>query len=189
MPRPPIDLDGKIPEILGHVEPLPPEADTPLAHYVRSGTESWNLLPYVERKFGERPLYQAVAGRHLGQLRSMLLVNLIEHFERFLKELAAVCVDRLASYVADDRFNVFRVQGSSLAAHFGADTLGQSLCESATWLDCDEVNERFRKLLADPFEPGTFYLLPKRSQQPPAERGRYETLSIVWQLRHTLVHN
>jgi hypothetical protein len=51
-------------------------------------------------------------------------------------------VDHLARYVLDDRFNAFKVQGSALAAHFDTDTLGRSLCESATWLDCDEINDQ-----------------------------------------------
>jgi hypothetical protein len=44
-------------------------------------------------------------------------------------------------------------------------------------------------LLADPFEAGDFWLFPKTSQPPAAERGRYEILSILWQVRHTIVHN
>ena len=48
------------------------------------------------------------------------------------------------------------------------------------------MNDRFRRLLASPFETGNFLLFPK---QPQAERERYDTLSIVWQLRHTIVHN
>jgi hypothetical protein len=122
----------------------------------------------------------------MGRLHGMILVNLVETFERFLKEAAAACVDHLARYVLDDRFNAFKVQGSALAAHFDTDTLGRSLCESATWLDCDEINDRFRRLLAPPFESGTFLLFPK---QPSAERDRYDTLSLLWQLRHTIVHN
>ncbi len=189
MPRPPIDLDRKIRDILTHVVPLPREAEAPLPHYKRSGTDLWNLLLYVERNFDQLQLYQAVLQRHLARLNSMVLVNLIENFERFLKEVAAACVDHLGQFVLDDRFNEFRIQGSALAVHFGTDTLGKSLCESATWLDCGEINDRFRKLLADPFLPGTFYLFPKQSQQPAAERWRFETLSIVWQLRHSVVHN
>jgi hypothetical protein len=77
-----------------------------------------------------------------------------------------------------------------LAAHFGTETLGRSLCESATWLDCDEINDRFRKLLADPFQKeGRFHLFPRQNQDPASERWRFETLSLVWQLRHTVVHN
>jgi hypothetical protein len=84
----------------------------------------------------------------------MILVNLVETFERFLKETGAACVNHLARFVLDDRFNALKVQGSALAAHFDTDTLGRALCESATWLDCDEVNDHFRRLLADPFESG-----------------------------------
>jgi hypothetical protein len=186
MPRPPIDLHQKVRDILAHVAPLPLEAGTPLAHYNRSSTDLWNLLLYVERAFGQVALQPAAVRRHLSRLHGMILVNLVETFERYLKEVAAACVDQLARYVLDDRFNAFKVQGSALAAHFGADTLGRSLCESATWLDCDEVNNRFRRLLAPAFESGTFLLFPK---QPEADRERYDTLSIVWQLRHTIVHN
>jgi hypothetical protein len=186
MPRPPIDLHRKVREILAHVDPLPAEAGTPLAHYNRSSTDLWNLLLYVERAFGQLALQPAAVRRHMSRLHGMILVNLVETFERYLKEVAAACVDHLARYVLDDRFNAFKVQGSALAAHFDADTLGRSLCESTTWLDCDEVNDRFRRLLATPFESGNFLVFPK---QPPAERERYDTLSIVWQLRHTIVHN
>ena len=120
----------------------------------------------------------------------MILVNLVETFERYLKEVAAACVDSLARYVLDDRFNAFHVRGSALAAHFGTETLGRSLCESATWLDCEEINDRFRKLLSDPFQKdGRFHLFPRQNQDPASERWRLETLSIVWQLRHTVVHN
>jgi hypothetical protein len=186
MPRPPINLNRKVREILAHVDPLPPEADTPLAHFNRSGTDLWNLLLYVERNFGQLSLQAAAVRRHMSRLHGMILVNLVETFERFLKETGAACVNHLARFVLDDRFNAFKVQGSSLAAHFDTDTLGRSLCESATWLDCDEVNDRFRRLLAEPFEGGNFLVFPK---QPAAERERYETLSIIWQLRHTIVHN
>jgi hypothetical protein len=152
MPRPPIDLHQKVRDILDHVNPLPAEAGAPLSHYNRSSTDLWTLLSYVERNFGQLPLQPAAVRRHMGRLHGMILVNLVETFERYLKEVAAACVDSLARYVLDDRFNAFKVQGSALAAHFDTDTLGRSLCESATWLDCDEVNERFRRLLAPPFD-------------------------------------
>src|SRR5207244_10394408 len=100
------------------------------------------------------------------------------------------CIHWLAPFVLDARFNVFKIQGSALTAHYGTDTLGRSLCESATWLDCEEINDRFRKLLADPFQKdGRFYLFPRQGQQPAAECWRFETMSLVWQLRHTVVHN
>src|SRR5262245_377177 len=161
MPRPPIDLHQKVRDVLAHVNPLPAEAGTPLAHYQRSSTDLWNLVLYVERNFGQLPLQPAAVRRHMGRLHGMILVNQVETFERYLKEVAATCVDCLARYVLDDRFNAFKVQGSSLAAHFDTDTLGRSLCESATWLDCDEVNDRFRRLLAPAFESGNFLVFPK----------------------------
>ncbi|MFO0843420.1 MAG: hypothetical protein U0797_13645 [Gemmataceae bacterium] len=97
MPRPPINLNQKVREILAHVDPLPPEADTPLAHFNRSGTDLWNLLLYVERNFGQLSLQAAAVRRHMSRLHGMILVNLVETFERFLKETAAACVNHLAA--------------------------------------------------------------------------------------------
>lgn len=191
MPRPPIDLGTKLREIPLHVEDLPAEAERPLSHYRRSASDLWSLRAYVERKIRDTSHYQTVVDRHLATLDRMLLVNLIEAFERFLKEIAAVCVDHLAGCVLDDRFDVFPVSGSQLAAHFGADTIGRSLCESGIWLDCDSINKRFRRLLADPFDPkkGSFYLFPAGTQQPESEKFRHPIISLLWQLRHTIVHN
>src|SRR4051812_1436799 len=126
MPPHPIDLNQKLRDVLSHVVPLPAEANTPLAHYERSSLDVWNLLLYLERNFGKVDLKPAVLQRYMGRLHGMFLVNLVETFERYLKETAAACVDCLARFVLDDRFNSFRVQGSALAAHFGADTLGRS---------------------------------------------------------------
>src|SRR5262249_35726858 len=180
----------KIREMIAHVDPLPPEAGTPFSHFDRSINDVWNLLLYFERKLRRLPRRPAVLRAHMARLHGMILVSMIETFERYLKEVAATCVDCLARYVLDDRFNAFRVQGSALAAHFGTETLGRSLCESATWLDCEEVNDRFRKLLADPFQKeGRFYLFPRQNQDPASGRWRFETLGLVWQLRHTVVPN
>ncbi len=189
MPRRPIDLARKIKDIPQHVQPLPDEAKAPILHYGRTGTDIWACLGYVERAFDVGNRYQAVVDRHLGRLYGMALVNLVEAFERFLKESAAECVNCLANSVVDDRFNVFKIQGSALPSHFAAGTLGKLLCEAGTWLDCKEINDRFRQLLAEPFQPGDFYLFPQRGQQPEVERWRYEAMSIVWQIRHTAVHN
>lgn len=193
MPRPPLDLASKIKQIVQHVQPLPDEATAPILHYRRTAADTWTALAYIERAVGERDRYGAVAERHLGRLYGMALVTLVEIFERFLKEAAAECVDRLADFVVDDRFNVFHpVQGSALAAHFVTEgTLGKSLCESSTWLDCEEINKRFRKLLSDPFQAGgqSFDLFPKPKQQPEGEQWRFEPMNLVWQIRHTAVHN
>jgi transposase-like protein len=165
MPRPPIDLARKVKDIIQHVQALPVEAGTPLAHYQRTSTDLWNSILYVERAFSQPGLYRAVAERHLGRINSMVLINLIENFERFLKETAATCVDRLANYVLDDRLNIFDIQGSGLASHFGTATLGRSLCESGTWLNCEEINVRFRRLLSDPFQQGGVLLQPEMERR------------------------
>lgn len=191
MPRPPIDLATKVCEIVQHVEALPAEAQYPLSHYNYSSTNLWNLRLYFVKKIKGGGSYPTVAARHLAGLDRMLLVNQIETFERFLKEIAAVCVDHLAKCVLDDRFDAFAVKGSLLAAHFEADTLGKSLCESEVWLDCDSINKRFRRLLADPFDQskGHFYLFPNKGQQPQDEQFRYPIVAIIWQLRHAIIHN
>src|SRR3990172_6230978 len=91
MPRPPIDFPQKIRDILAHVSALPAEAGAPLAHFNRSSTDLWNLLLYVERNFEQLVLQPAALRRHMARLHGMILVNLIETFERFLKEVAAAC--------------------------------------------------------------------------------------------------
>jgi hypothetical protein len=191
MPRPPIDLARKIKDILRHTQPLPDEAKAPILHYRQTVADIWGALAYVERAIGQRDRYQAVIDRHLGRIYAMALVTVVETFERFLKEVAGACVDCLSDFIVDDRLNVFKVQGSALASHFGTGTLGKSLCESATWLDCEQINERFRKLLADPFQVGGqfFYLFPKQTQIPAAQQSRFDLMNLVWQIRHTGVHN
>src|ERR1700730_965802 len=93
-----------------------------------------------------------------------------------------------ANFVLDDRFNAFSIQGSGLASHFGTATLGKSLCESGTWLNCEEINKRFRKLLSDPFQQGgnPFHLFPIANQQPADERWRFPVLGLIWQMRHSI---
>src|SRR5690348_13418247 len=191
MPRPPVDLARKIKDVVRHVQSLPDEAKAPILHYWRTGADNWVSLAYLERAARKGERRQSVSDRHLGRLYGMALVILVETFERFLKEVAAECVDCLAAFVVDDRFNTFPIQGSGLASHFGAATLGKSLCESSTWLDCEEINKRFRKLLSDPFQVGgkAFDLFPKQNQQPEEHRWRFEPMNLVWQIRHTAVHN
>jgi hypothetical protein len=189
MSRPPIDLARKIKDVLLHTEPLPDEAKSPILHYRRTGTDIWNALGYVERALGGPGLYRAVGDRHLRQLYGMALVNLVESFERFLKEMAAECVECLADLVPDDRLDVFQIKGGSLAYHFRTGSLGASLCESCTWLNVQEVNKRFKDLLADPFKDGQFWLFPNQGQQPADQRWRCEPLGIAFQLRNTAVHN
>jgi hypothetical protein len=189
MPPSPADFAKRIKGILRSVQLLPDEAKAPILHYRRTVADISGLLGYVERLIAERDRYQSVVDRHLGRLYGMALVNLVETFERYLKEVAAECVDCLADLVLDDRFNEFPVMGATLASHFGAGSAGKALCESSVWLNCKEINDRFRKLLSDPLTPGTFYLFPKEGQQPVALRWRYEIISLIWQIRNTSVHN
>src|SRR5262245_43669798 len=189
MPRPPIDLARKIKDIPLHTEPLPDKAKSPILHYQRTGTDIWNALGYVEKELGGPGLYRAVGDRHLQQLYRMALITLVQAFERFLKELAAECVECLAELVADDRLDVFQIKGGSLAYRFRAGSLGTSLCESSIWLNVQEVSKRFKDLLADPFKEGQFWLFPNKGQQPADQRWRSEPLSIAFQLRNTAVHN
>ena len=90
MPRPPIDLARKIKDILRHVQPLPDNAKPPILHYRRTGADIWGALAYIERAVGKGERRQAVVDRHLGRLYGMALVNLVQTFERFLKEPDAV---------------------------------------------------------------------------------------------------
>lgn len=189
MSPPPDDLVRKIKDILRHTVPLAGVSDTPILHYRQTVNGLWDSLGYVERAFRPGNRRPEVVASHLGRLYGMSVIALVEAFERFLKEIAAACIDHLARHVADDRFDAFTIKGGGLAAHFGSGSPGRSLCESSTWLSCREVNDRFRAVLADPFVPGTFYLFPGPNQKPEAERWRYEPLSLVWQLRHTVVHN
>jgi hypothetical protein len=184
MPSPtPAEFARKIKDILKHVQPLVDEARAPVLHYRRSVADIWGTLDDSKEK--------EVENRHLDRIYLMATANLIETFERFLKEAAAVSVDSLATLVVDDRFDGFPIQGSSLASHFGAGTLGKSLCESSTWLDCTEINKRFRKLLSDPFGAtgAPFDLFPNAPQQPTDECWRFEVMTLVWQIRHTTIHN
>ena len=187
---PTVNLHQKVRDILSHLAPLPIGADSPIQHFSLTSGDIERTLDYLERKTKLSPSSPAIADRHLGRLRQMALVSLIENLERFLKELAAECIDVIAPLTVDDRLDAFRVDGSAIAGHFGTDTLGRALCEAGTWLDCKTVNDRFRNLLSDasptlPILPN-FILFP---QQPADERARRDTLELVWQLRHTVVHN
>ncbi len=185
-----IDLARLVKDILKHTGPMPAEEGVPRAHYQRSVRETWGMLEYLEQHIATEALSKAVLRRHMTQLFRMMLAQIIETFERFLKELAAVCVDHLAEFVLDKRFDEWQVRGGVLVAHFQAGTVGKALCESDTWLDCKDINDRFRKVLSDPFEMGgTFYAFPSGNQQPAEERPRFAILNTLWQVRHTIVHN
>lgn len=191
MAKVPVPAPDYYRDIPTHSIAPPLEADVPIQHYERSANDAWNLLLYVERNLNRTNVYQGALDRHLHRLQTMVLLSLVEAFERFLKELAAVCIDQVAELIFDDRLDVFTLKGQTAAAHFSEGSVGKALCESSTWLDCEEISKRFRRILALPNDPnkGSFYLFPGRSQQPPALRDRAETVEIIFQLRHTIVHN
>jgi hypothetical protein len=189
MARRRIRLGDKLRELLTHVQALPPEAATPHSHYVHSVIDIWDMYEAIEENRKTLHDSPAVTRQYLFRLRAMLLVTLVESFERYLKEVAAACIDLVAPFILDDRFDVFRVQGSAFASHFGTDSLGHALCETSTWLDTASINNRFRCLLAEPFEEGKFILFASGRKDEIADRERHDTLELVWQLRHTVVHN
>ena len=92
-----IDLHQKVREVLQHTSVLLPEADRPIHHFERSANTGLLLLKYMDDHIDPNDVYRAVYDRHFGHLRRMVLAELTESFERFLKELASVCVDYLCS--------------------------------------------------------------------------------------------
>jgi hypothetical protein len=190
VPRPPINLHQKVRAVLQHASPNFPEVGCPIKHFEQLTNSGEALIRYIVDHIHDDEVYPAGYDRHLAHLRTLVLAEFIESFEKFLKEVAAICIDHLAPYVVDDRFDEFMPRGARIAAFVNAGSIGKALCESDTWLSNKTVNDRFRSLLKDhPF--GTFweFLFPQGNQEPPAERKRAETLSILWQIRHTLAHN
>jgi hypothetical protein len=113
----------------------------------------------------------------------MVLVNLIQSFERFIKDLAAVCVDHLFDRTIDGRFDEPQVRGSSLAAHFAGSSPGKALCESGTWLDCKGISDCFKDYLRHPTDAhSVFHVFA-----PNCDTSR--VMNLLWQLRHTIVHH
>jgi hypothetical protein len=192
--RPPIDLREKIGEILTHTEPLGPASLSPIRHYRQAVSANVRLIDYTEDHLRGASIYPASKAKHMGHLRRLVLANLIGTFERFIKELAAVCIDQLSGFVTDDRYNAFTAKGNEIVAHFEAGSVGKALCESDTWLSNEVINSRFRKLLApvgkDVWEE---CLLPARNQgKGPSkddQEKRAATLAVLWQIRHNLTHN
>ncbi len=110
--RRPIDLGERVRDVLGHTEPLGKESRAPITHYRRAVNVNIALIDYIEHHLTERSkagsLYVAIKTKYMTHLRRFVLANLIETFERFIKELATVCIDQLGSLVTDDRYNEFR---------------------------------------------------------------------------------
>jgi hypothetical protein len=188
MPAPNLDFSKLISQIPAHLGDLPAESARPIEHFRLDANGYWNLLRYFDRKTIES--YPGPRERHVLRLRAMVVLGLVETFERFLKETAAVCVDQLAGRVLDDRFAALSVNARVVAAHFEEKTLGRALCEADTWLNSGDINSRFGKLLADPFEQPSFRLLPDPAQKKSnPDQWRRTSIDILWQLRHSIAHN
>ncbi len=184
------NLHRMVRKVLTHVLPLLPEADCPIRHFEASANGGFRLLNYIVEHIDPEDVYAAVYERHLGHIRRMFLAEMIESFERFLKELAAVCVDSLAPYSLDDRFDEFLPRrGDTIAAFVHAKSIGKALCESDTWINNKAINDRFSALLQSPFGAKWESLFPSPNDKPIAVRERSATLAILWQVRHNLAHN
>lgn len=174
--------------------PLDSSSTSPIRHYKHLANGAWNLLHYVRRHLNDPAVaartYEAARTRHLDQLAGMSLLGLIEAFERFTKELGAVCVDSLGQRVVDDRLDVLEAKPSAVPHHFVAQSFGSALCESLNWSSCNLINERFRKILADHDNLIWAEFIFPSSKQAPEQRRRFlAPMQMAWQLRHVLVHN
>lgn len=190
MARVPTNLHQKVRDVLGHTSPLSPQADSPIGHFESTVNVGSSLLAYIDGHIDLTEGYEGVFERHLRHLRRMVLAEMIESFEQFLKELAALCVDTLAKFVSDDRFDEFTpARVDTITAFVNAASIGKALCESDTWLKNSTINTRFAALLKEPFGDNWQLLFPNPKQQPAGERDRAATLAILWQIRHNLAHN
>ena len=111
---------------------VPPlsRSPSPIKKYEDFVSSCLGLIKYVDDHIPAAKVYRAAYDRHMELQRRMVLVSLVEGFERFLKELAIVCVDHLASYAYDDRYKEFSASGNDLAMHFEAASIGKAMCES-----------------------------------------------------------
>jgi hypothetical protein len=187
--RPPIDLDQKVRDLLTHTVPLRPGINAPIRTFEQRTNACFNLIKYIDDHVSTQPVYRASYDRHMSLLNRMVLVNLVESFERFIKEIAVVCVDAIAPVTIDNRFDQFSPTGGSLAAQFSAGSVGKAMCESDTWLSNQVINDRFKNILKPHFGEPWEILFPTEKQNPDGERARARTLSILWQVRHNITHN
>lgn len=182
----PRDRGLAIQDIPDHAEALPPESSSPIEHFRRSMSDARNLLKYFERKTAASKHYPGPFEKHSKRLRAQVVLAFVGAFERFLKELAAVCINHVGPFILDDRLTVLTLPAHAAAAHFEEKDLGRALAEASTWLDSNSVNNRFRRLLADPFEDGKFFFFPG-GKDP--EAWRRVPMDVLWQLRHSIAHN
>jgi hypothetical protein len=187
--RPPIDLNQRVRDLLTHTVPLRLGVDAPIRNFEERTNACFNLIKYIDDHVATQSVYRASYDRHMSLLHRMVLVSLVETFERFIKETAVVCVDAIAPVTIDNRFDQFSPTGGSLAGQFISGSIGKAMCESDTWLSNQAINDRFRNILKPHFGEPWNSLFPNEKQNPNGERARASTLSILWQVRHNITHN
>ena len=190
MPRPRIDLHQTIRELLSHTRPTSSDDTPPIDQYEERLAECGGLLKYLDRRLTAAKYYDTVYERHMLLQRRMILVTLIEGFERFLKDLAILCVNHLAGVTYDDRFDLFKASGTELALHFSSGDVGKAMCESDTWISNEDTSKRFRSILRSPLgDVWSEFLFPAKPGQNPTEYKNAQSLAILWQIRHSITHN
>ncbi len=190
--RPKIDLNEKVKQLLAHSSESDHSSLAPITNFEQRLNACFGLIKYVDDHVTHGKFYQAIYDGHKSQLNLMTLGSIVEAFERYLKELAVICVDTIAPYVFDNRFDVFSPTGGNLAAQFLSGSIGRVMCESDTWLSNESVNKRFGQILKSHFSSNPWaQLFPdaKQTSRPEPERTRANTLAILWQIRHSITHN
>ncbi len=185
MPLPPFaNVCDYVTRIPSRNKPLSADSENPLAHLRRGINDCEKLVAFVDSLM-ERVRTYRTSRENFSRLCEFAAVGAIEAFERFFKELASSCIDFVYEYVSDDRLDVFSIKGAAAAVHLEAGSVGRGLCESSTWLNNKENAKRFKRILADPNTDGNFSLFTNDG----SVSDRQDIVSVLWQLRHSIVHN
>lgn len=167
-----------------------PMAETPIQHFEYDSAHAQQIVAYLTRIGRKTAVYPKGFNRHLKAVSSLAFFQMVAAFERFLKDVAAVCVDELAPLCSDDRLSDFKIAGEDAAPHVLDQTIGRALCETQLWHNLKSINDRYRKILST--EPNTSPALPPFNLfDDPHSTLRKETLTlkVMFQIRHTIAHN
>ena len=107
MARPSVDYKQEILDTVSNSGDLPPESSSPWEHYRRSANDAWNLVVYMKRNVARVNYYPKPFDRHMSRLHGMAVANLVGAFERYLKDLAVLCVNELSEFSLDGRLDTF----------------------------------------------------------------------------------
>jgi hypothetical protein len=167
---------------------LPDEAESPIEHFRLSALHAIRMVDYFINLKRKTSVYEAGFLNHLKGISSLAFFQVIAAFERFLKELAAECIDQVAPVCTDNRLKDFSIEGVDAFPHFRDQTLGRGLCEGLLWHNVEEVNNRFKTVLRSVVHPNPVFTLFD-DKVPNGLRSDTQTLRIIFQLRHTIAHN